>query len=498
MAEAPEIIGIASGKGGVGVSLIAVNLGGYLALSGRRVVLVDANLGGASLHTYLGVGFPKLSLADFLFRGVKDLNELRIETNIPNLSLVPGIVTDLMAFSIRYYQKLRFINALSELDADYVILDIGGGTSYNTLDLFLQAERKLLITLPFPAALEGCYRFLKAAFLRYLQHSIPAKEMKTFLDRLVERELSSSFDVVEQVKSLLPEFVPKVAEARDSLTVGLALNQVKDKGEKRMGKMIEWAVRYHLGIPLSYVGSIPYDEAMEKSALTARPLISIDKDSAVSFGIENLANIIVSYRKKQDFELKPASSLNYYQLLGISPDASLEEVARGYERMKRFYQEDNFAIYSLLSSAEISKISELIGRAYRILSDPEERVKYDSRLVERGEIKGEECVDYTTLRGGKGEVKERDTFPVLDEVYSGSYLKKIRVLRNIPLEEISTRTKITLRNLELIEEEDFASLPPRVYLRGFIVEYAKVLGLNPEEVVRGYLARYDRWRERRE
>src|SRR5512147_3331371 len=85
-----EIWAIGGGKGGIGKSLITGNIGICLARLKQKVLLVDADLGGANLHTTLGIGVPELTLSDFLNRRIEDINGVVIKTAIPNLSLISG------------------------------------------------------------------------------------------------------------------------------------------------------------------------------------------------------------------------------------------------------------------------------------------------------------------------------------------------------------------------------------------------------------------------
>src|SRR5437762_4963422 len=88
--RARHIIAVGGGKGGVGKSLLAANLGIYLAQLGKKVVLLDADLGGANLHTFVGVERPAVTLGDFLNQSVGRLRECVVETAIKDLGLVSG------------------------------------------------------------------------------------------------------------------------------------------------------------------------------------------------------------------------------------------------------------------------------------------------------------------------------------------------------------------------------------------------------------------------
>ena len=81
---------IGGGKGGSGKSFLTVNMGICLSKLGVRVVLIDADLGGANLHTFLGISPPTLSLSDFIKKRVSHLREVLIPTAIPNLQLLTG------------------------------------------------------------------------------------------------------------------------------------------------------------------------------------------------------------------------------------------------------------------------------------------------------------------------------------------------------------------------------------------------------------------------
>ena len=85
-----EIWAIGGGKGGVGKSFVAGNLGILLAQRGFRVILADLDLGGANLHTWLGVNTPEQGVSEFVDRQVEQIHELLIPTSIPQLRLISG------------------------------------------------------------------------------------------------------------------------------------------------------------------------------------------------------------------------------------------------------------------------------------------------------------------------------------------------------------------------------------------------------------------------
>src|SRR5690349_22896836 len=85
-----QIWSMGGGKGGIGKSLLTASLGWQLARMGKRVVLVDADLGGANLHTCLGLSTPPLTLGDFICRRAEKIEDVLVETGVPGLGLISG------------------------------------------------------------------------------------------------------------------------------------------------------------------------------------------------------------------------------------------------------------------------------------------------------------------------------------------------------------------------------------------------------------------------
>ena len=159
---------VGGGKGGVGKSIVTLGLAVCLAEMGKKVILIDGDLGGANLHTLLGVRFPEVSLEDFLLRRVSRLEDTVIFTSIENISLISGADDILGAANPTYSQKLRLVQQIEELGADFVLLDLGAGTSFNTLDLFNHSPGKIAMLTGMVTSLQNVYGFIKSALFRKL------------------------------------------------------------------------------------------------------------------------------------------------------------------------------------------------------------------------------------------------------------------------------------------------------------------------------------------
>ena len=131
-----RIYSIGGGKGGSGKSFIAASLGILLAKQGKSVVLVDLDLGASNLHTLLGQRVPQRGLDAFIDKTTSSLEDVALPTTIPNLYLINSTKCSLEIANLFYAQKLKVINAIKNLPFAYVLLDLGPGIHFNTLDFF--------------------------------------------------------------------------------------------------------------------------------------------------------------------------------------------------------------------------------------------------------------------------------------------------------------------------------------------------------------------------
>jgi curved DNA-binding protein CbpA len=222
--------------------------------------------------------------------------------------------------------------------------------------------------------------------------------------------------------------------------------------------------------------------------------------------------------------IKRIEDMNYYELLEVSPGANSTEIHRAYERVRRVYDPNSIALYSLFTPEETAVIHQRIEEAYRTLVYEANRKKYDAELglsvpqqtqSLRSSPAGLHGYQAPAARPGvtlfsenrnalpppQDEGPDPAAFkPVQDDIspvsafiaeFTGPVIKVLREQRNLTIRNIADITKLSSRFIEFIEAENYQKLPARPYLRGFLVLYAKALGYEPERVVNDYLKRYD-------
>jgi flagellar biosynthesis protein FlhG len=259
----PEVWAVGGGKGGTGKTLVCANLAVHLAQCGERVVAVDADLGGANLHTALGLGAPELTLSDFFHRRVQSLEEAALPTGIPNLRLLSGARNSMDADSLSFFQKEKLLRHLRRLDADRVLVDLGAGTSLAVLDLFAAADVPVVVALPEPTSVENLYRFLKAAFFRRLARAARTHGLDEILAWVVRHRslsgLARPADLVREVEGVDAVAGEWIRASLSTFRPRLIVNQARHGVDAQLGESMEVACRTFLGIQLEFMGVVPHD-----------------------------------------------------------------------------------------------------------------------------------------------------------------------------------------------------------------------------------------------
>ena len=276
--NAPEnhILAIGGGKGGTGKSLLAASIGICLADRGSEVLLIDADLGTANLHTFFGLEPPQIGLSDFVTRKKATIDGVIVKTGVNNLRLISGAKDMLGIANLSYGQKAKVLNNIRRLKYKYILIDLGPGTSFNVLDFFLISHCGILITSPEPTSIENTYRFIKSLLFRYLRKAINQKTVKSLIDSGVRQaggqKFDSVFDLLEAIEKIEPNLGYTVASYLSSLDIKLVANQVRTDRDRMIGEKMAVVARKYFGIRIDFLGNVSHDANIRKGLLQMKPL----------------------------------------------------------------------------------------------------------------------------------------------------------------------------------------------------------------------------------
>ena len=283
-----KIIAVGGSKGGIGRSIFSVNLAITLSQMGFETVIVDLDLGGANLHLFLGEQSLKWNLSNFLTNKALSLQDIMV-TSKYGPHFIGGDSSLIGSANINLNLKMKLINAIKSIKADYIILDLGGNTTNNTIDFFLSASYRIVLTTCNPAAYFEAYNFIKFGLYRKL-------------DRLFEPESKYHSMKDSQLEYLIHNFI----------------NQMKVGGHKTVNELID---RVHL--------QQPENEIFIKNVINLyQPLLVVNKVQSEIKYIQIVNRIQDTIKKNLCTQIYPLGNISLQLYVEKSTQALVPVVSK--------------------------------------------------------------------------------------------------------------------------------------------------------------------------
>ena len=313
-----QIIPIASGKGGVGKSLLAANLAVALGQGGKRVVLVDLDLGASNLHLVIGQR-PGIASLGTWFSGKTDFKDIIQPTDYQNVYFIAGDsqIPDLT--SLKYNQKIRLIRNLKNINCDYLILDLGAGTHQFILDMFLLSPQGIVVTAPAVTATLNGYLFLKNAVFRLMATSFKrGTPGRDYLEQLKKDPLQMQKLYIPQLVQTLSKvdsqntqlFIKRMQQFRPRLI----MNMIEDPKDADRATRIKNSCNQYLGLEIEFLGLTFRDIVQDKALSSQLPVVVYKPQSVLGQAIYRIADKIIAAPAHQfDADFTPESGNDNFQ-----------------------------------------------------------------------------------------------------------------------------------------------------------------------------------------
>ncbi|MBU0936280.1 MAG: P-loop NTPase [Spirochaetes bacterium] len=291
------ILPIASGKGGVGKTVFTANLGAALAGMGKTVIAVDLDLGGANLHTAMGVRNKHPGVGSIIWKKEKRLEDLVVPTEQDRLYLVPGDNLLPGTANLDFFTKKRIMKELHELTADFVLLDLGAGASYNIIDFWLMVGNGLLVTAPEIPAILNAYSFFKTAAFRLLFRSFKrgSEERDRIVDYVINRVEGQGKTFVEFAAEMAAQYGPSGEKALQELSAlhpRVVVNMGNGGNDAAIAMRLREISARNLGISMDYIAYIMRDPLVSPSVSARQLILHSNPDCAFARGVSTAAERI--------------------------------------------------------------------------------------------------------------------------------------------------------------------------------------------------------------
>lgn len=298
----PVVIPVASGKGGVGKSFIAANLAMALARMGHNTIAADLDFGGSNLYHFLGLPNRNPGIGDFFSGHAADLKSLLVPTAVSHLRFLPGDGKTPLTANLPSAHKAKLLRHLRALPAEYLVLDIGAGSSHTTLDCYDAGELGLLVTTPERPAITGMLVFLKNHLYRKIEHRLSAngfRGLRPLLKELMQLPMADqppSFGFIQgRIATESRQAAEVVAATLAACRPRIVFNMGTRTEDARLAEAIERTLRETLGIEPDFFGFIFQDPNVREASRGRVPFLSHFPESAAVEGILKLAERVVKY-----------------------------------------------------------------------------------------------------------------------------------------------------------------------------------------------------------
>jgi flagellar biosynthesis protein FlhG len=325
-----RIIPVASGKGGVGKSLFAANLGVAFAQAGQRVVLADLDLGASNLHLVLGHQSPRNGIGAWLNDTKSDFSGVIADTDIRGLRFIPGDTEIPGTANLKAYQLKALVKRFASLkdETDILMLDLGAGTHQSILDFFLLSGRGIVVSAPAVTAVLNAYVFLKNAVFR-LMYTVFGKgtgarayleqarkdgsgPQRLYIPRMLPEIKSKDPVSYEKFKAHIGRFHPR-----------LIMNMIEDPKDADVAMKIRRSCEEYLDLKIEHLGVV-YRDGVQDTALSSRlPVVLYKPQSVLSQAIYRIADKILA-SDEEETVLDDREIEDSFQEAGVEAEVDFE------------------------------------------------------------------------------------------------------------------------------------------------------------------------------
>ncbi len=246
-----------------------------MAKKNKKTLIVDLDLGGANVHTYLGIQPTGPNLKDYLNSKVSRIEDVISGTNNSNLFFIKGLDDWSSDLRISNEKTDTMIRAIQSCEFDCVIFDLAAGTHNETINFFLNCNKQVIVTTPEPTSIENSYQFLKKAFHKTVMET--SKELKCLdeITKLLNHKERFNIKTPAQLIAFLVEKEPELGSILEkriqSIVPRILINQARSHQDQVLGNSIEKICTQYFNMKCEALGYVNYDSVVWQSLRSMKP-----------------------------------------------------------------------------------------------------------------------------------------------------------------------------------------------------------------------------------
>ena len=300
----PIIIPIAGGKGGVGKTFLTANLAIALAELNKTTIVIDLDLGGSNLYSWLGLKNTYMGIGDFLFSGDMQLSQCIVNDLRQSLSYIPGDGQTSGLANIKHLQKLKILKSIASLKAEFILLDLSAGTTFNTLDFFRMARSSIVVISPETTSIMNALGFFKNFLLRIVSRKFRNNmDVLEILDKFrkqrVDIETNRFVDVVKKIEDSDSAAAAEIRRICQFFIPRIVFNMGRDRDDLSFGKRLSDIIKEYLMLDVEFIGFLEWDKNVPRSVNKGIPFLDQFPESPTSVSIHKIASRLVKYGRNR-------------------------------------------------------------------------------------------------------------------------------------------------------------------------------------------------------
>jgi flagellar biosynthesis protein FlhG len=254
---------------------------------------------------------------------VEEAEDLIVETPYPKVYLIAGDGLIPGTANIPFFIKRKLIKQLNNMVADFVLLDLGAGTTNNTLDFFLMSPTAMVITIPETTAILNAYSFLKSALYRALFRSFKAKSpqrelIQAFMTQKLEGSGQNLRDLVDKMAQIRPKDAEKIVDTLEHFLPAVVINMGQTRNDLLLGQKLNDIISKNLTIKLSFMGYLGWDEKARAAVNQRKTLTELSPQGDFIPRLQKVRDKLIAFATTPGLEL-------------FDPDDDIDELEAGFK-----------------------------------------------------------------------------------------------------------------------------------------------------------------------